>query len=1145
MKGLSECKASESNVRRIQVKDIVKKVEDHLKTYSSAGMDISRRPLILLDPIISGAIPPIPPPFGASSGNLGSPNANRVDTMPITTDPINTTTMTNVAQSVVDENLPQLLDSRGGDSDVEEDQRTNNEFMADLNAEYHKRVMLANQKRFYKRSGRVGSARKPIDKTKETCFACGKTGHFYESCPSNKTSTPSYPSSNNSFNKFKSYTPPINQTSSHNTSNCQKDYKGKYKGLKARMTVLTQRIDDLTKGKKDERTTRIRAFMAIAEDEPSVGKADASISQLCDANFKVLFTKTQGTIFIQNDEVDLISPRRRDVYVIDMSSFNKESNACFLAKPLQGKDDEAISQTSIKGDAINFNKNRSFHDDEFIKPMPKNSQCSINIEYFLYVFAYKNITPVVLPTLQNSVTSKSLEFTIANGPPADHEPDYVKSAEIFESAEPQDNVLIESFSNDQPAPVISPSAEKNKMDEERFVTKNKARLVAQGYNQQEGIDYEKTFAHVSRLEAIRIFLAYVAYIDFTVYQMDMKSAFLHGKSLEEVYVQQPPRFESSEFPDHVCKLDKALYGLKQAPRAWYQANPKESHLVAVKRIFRDHILKGDIELHFVPTELQLPDIFTKPLPEPSFTRLVVELATRFDFFTAIGLTDSKTVVPLSPKGSVRAGLATLGLTNKDKPSLICTELVNSSPLKVKYFSPIWKIFMQARRVFDPSPKEVNVDESIDKSPSRNNVQPLSQPKVPTAKKPKKKKIPSSTHPKEDQLKAVDTTEVPEKIIEKEEVAEEQTLEIPLLEQLLKEVDNHNQAVQTTSESPYDTESEIKVVKSFLTSHLSKLHDQTMNDFEVSADIRDNSDSDLHSMHDDELSLPNHMDHICEEVNSLHSRLADLESSIAQKFSYEIQSSLPSLLQDVKDLLESTVIINETTKGEKKQKDTNAIPVPTQGEHKTGEKNTPPKPSPETQGELAYKESTLTVFETKVNKESAMVLYESKKKDLVDLTTEQDLEDDDDLDKQPFKTTTMRITIDKDPLNLRVYPEFRLRILGFSEWLEVHALSSKKSGKSYDVLLQSLMEKFQWVLNQAKRLGLPPSPELATFGLTVEEKKRKRTEFLKEMFVTEDVRVDGMNRNLILLPKVVPIEEVVIKEPESGIFYMNRNTNVVF
>ncbi|GJU17295.1 retrovirus-related pol polyprotein from transposon TNT 1-94 [Tanacetum coccineum] len=284
---------------------------------------------------------------------------------------------------------------------------------------------------------------------------------------------------------------------------------------------------------------------------------------------------------------------------------------------------------------------------------------------------------------------------------------------------------------------------------------------------QEGINYDETFAPVARLEAIRIFFAFVAYMNFIVYQIDVKSAFLNGKLKEEVYVKQPLGFESNEFPNHVCKLDNALYGLKQAPRAWYetlstfltehkllehdingssvktpmvppnksgpdlsgkavnktqyrgmigsimyltasrpdiqfstclcaryQANPKESHLIAVKRIFRkntsaeakyvaaagccanilwmksqltdydiiyekvpifcdntsaiaisnnpvlhsrtkhidiryhfirDHVLKGDIELHFIPTQYQLVDMFTKPLDEPTFKRLIVEL----------------------------------------------------------------------------------------------------------------------------------------------------------------------------------------------------------------------------------------------------------------------------------------------------------------------------------------------------------------------------------------------------------------------------------------------------------------------------------------------------------------------------------------
>ncbi|KAH9679831.1 hypothetical protein KPL71_026290 [Citrus sinensis] len=110
---------------------------------------------------------------------------------------------------------------------------------------------------------------------------------------------------------------------------------------------------------------------------------------------------------------------------------------------------------------------------------------------------------------------------------------------------------------------------RNKMDESGVVVRNKARLVAQGYNQEEGIDFDETFAPVARLESIRMLLAYACHKDFILYQMDVKSAFLNGYILEEVYVKQPPDFENDKFPNHVYKLLKALYGLKQAPRAWY------------------------------------------------------------------------------------------------------------------------------------------------------------------------------------------------------------------------------------------------------------------------------------------------------------------------------------------------------------------------------------------------------------------------------------------------------------------------------------------------------------------------------------------------------------------------------------------------
>ena len=110
---------------------------------------------------------------------------------------------------------------------------------------------------------------------------------------------------------------------------------------------------------------------------------------------------------------------------------------------------------------------------------------------------------------------------------------------------------------------------RNKRDEHGVIVRNKARLVAQGYNQEEGIDYEETFAPVARLESIRMLLAFASHKEFILYQMDVKSAFLNGYIVEEVYVEQPPGFQDHKYPNYVFKLKKALYGLKQAPRAWY------------------------------------------------------------------------------------------------------------------------------------------------------------------------------------------------------------------------------------------------------------------------------------------------------------------------------------------------------------------------------------------------------------------------------------------------------------------------------------------------------------------------------------------------------------------------------------------------
>nr|GEY72366.1 hypothetical protein [Tanacetum cinerariifolium] len=110
---------------------------------------------------------------------------------------------------------------------------------------------------------------------------------------------------------------------------------------------------------------------------------------------------------------------------------------------------------------------------------------------------------------------------------------------------------------------------KNKRDEENTIIRNKSRLVAKGYAQKEGVDFEESFAPVARLEVVRLFIAYAAHKSFTIFQMDVKTTFLYGPLKKEVYVNQPDGFVDPYHPDKVYCLKKALYGLKQSPRAWY------------------------------------------------------------------------------------------------------------------------------------------------------------------------------------------------------------------------------------------------------------------------------------------------------------------------------------------------------------------------------------------------------------------------------------------------------------------------------------------------------------------------------------------------------------------------------------------------
>ncbi|GJV49624.1 putative ribonuclease H-like domain-containing protein [Tanacetum coccineum] len=169
---------------------------------------------------------------------------------------------------------------------------------------------------------------------------------------------------------------------------------------------------------------------------------------------------------------------------------------------------------------------------------------------------------------------------------------------------------------------------KVKLDELGGILKNKARLVARGYHQEEGIDFEEFFALVARLKAIRIFLAFVAHMNMVVYQMDVKTAFLNGNLQEEVYVSQPDGFVDKDNNNHVYKLKKALYGLKQASRAWYD-------MLSSFLIFQD-FSKGSVDptlfIHRDGKELLLVQIYVDDIIFAASTHELCDLFSKIMVF---------------------------------------------------------------------------------------------------------------------------------------------------------------------------------------------------------------------------------------------------------------------------------------------------------------------------------------------------------------------------------------------------------------------------------------------------------------------------------------------------------------------------------
>nr|GEV10814.1 retrovirus-related Pol polyprotein from transposon TNT 1-94 [Tanacetum cinerariifolium] len=238
-------------------------------------------------------------------------------------------------------------------------------------------------------------------------------------------------------------------------------------------------------------------------------------------------------------------------------------------------------------------------------------------EYLEPSLVERPVSPAsAVPVLVNTVGTPSSTTIDQDAPCPSHSP----SSLAFHSLSLLQGVAAEStIMEDNPlAPVDNdpfinmfapkPSFEASSsgdLDEYGDVLKNKARLVAKGYRQEEGIDFEESFAPVARIEATRIFIINTASKNMIIYQMDVKTAFLSGKLKEEVYVSQPKGFVDPDHPTYVCRLKKFMYGLKQAPRAWYdtlsryQALPTKKHLEALKRVFR--YLRGIITGDCAPT----------------------------------------------------------------------------------------------------------------------------------------------------------------------------------------------------------------------------------------------------------------------------------------------------------------------------------------------------------------------------------------------------------------------------------------------------------------------------------------------------------------------------------------------------------------
>nr|GEV09690.1 retrovirus-related Pol polyprotein from transposon TNT 1-94 [Tanacetum cinerariifolium] len=357
-------------------------------------------------------------------------------------------------------------------------------------------------------------------------------------------------------------------------------HAGKLKSVKIKddplLAIVMKELNNIKLQFSKNQSSYSRKLPKVVFEDDSTCTTEGYGSIKCNGIVFIKLAKKRGTIFNSNKEVVLIPLRVRDVYVLDMTSSAQDS--CFFAKASENLNwlwHKRLAHLNFKtvNKLISEHLSSSDEEDSSVQNTIPISNPSSSIPSMVTPAPQDRWSQDKHIELVNIIRNQGAEMLTRT-----------MAKEISDSSAHEclfvDFFLKKNLKRNKVWTLVLASYGKtiiglkwvfrNKRDETGIIIKNKAILVAQGYNHQEGIDYDKTFAPVARLEAIKIFLAFATHMNFIVYQMDVKSAFLNGKLKEEVYVKQPPGFESNEFPSHVCKLDKALYGLKQAPRAWYE-----------------------------------------------------------------------------------------------------------------------------------------------------------------------------------------------------------------------------------------------------------------------------------------------------------------------------------------------------------------------------------------------------------------------------------------------------------------------------------------------------------------------------------------------------------------------------------------------